>query len=363
MNILVIKFRHIGDVLLSTPLLESLKLTYPDANIDVAVNDYCEDILRHNPNVRNVIAYKRSQGSRKNFWQRLKTEWAYLRQFYHKYDLVLNLTEGDRGCLITALSGASERIGFHKKDSLIYRMAGFTAVTPWLEAIHTVQKDLKLLQHIPDAKESYKVQLAVSAADEETAAKLITKYDLDDGFVLIHPVSRGLYKCWPSERFAQLVDHLWLTLGKKVLLTSSSDPVEVEMLQEIASLCTSSPATAAGEVNLPAYRALVDRAELYIGIDSAPTHIAASTETPTIALFGASKPHIWGPWDNEQGADYKLQDGIQRSGKNTLIAKMDLSKFEIDGYQHPELRIDIPLQDVVGEIELQLRASAQKESP
>ncbi|MGH1460819.1 MAG: putative lipopolysaccharide heptosyltransferase III [Neptuniibacter sp.] len=351
MKILVIKFRHIGDVLLSTPLIESLSLTYPEATIDVAVNDYCESVVAHNPHIKKVISYSRKKGQKRGFWKKLTDELKYLSQFYHQYDLVLNLTEGDRGCLITAISGAKARIGFHKKDSFLFRLAGFTAVTPWLEAIHTVKKDLRLLEHLPEAKESTRVLLGASEEDQASARSLVKRYDLGDDFIVIHPVSRGLYKCWHEQRVASLVDYLMQQRSKKVLLTASPDPVEADMLEKIARLCESSPVVAAGELNLPAYRVLVDLAELYIGIDSAPTHIAASTGTPTIALFGSSKPHIWGPWDNQQGADYEVRDGVQQSGKNTLIAKMDLSKFEIDGYQHPELRIDLDVDEVISEVD------------
>lgn len=354
MNILVIKFRHIGDVLLSTPLLESLKLTYPTADIDVTVNDYSQDILLHNPHIRKVIPYTRVKGKKLSLWQKIKAEYSFLRQFYNRYDLVVNLTEGDRGCLITAISGAKARLGFVKDKRLLVKMARFTATSPWLEALPTVEKDLRLLEHLHEAKVSKRVLLAISEQEKQQANQLIEKYYLGEKFILIHPVSRGLYKCWHEQKVAKLVDYLMLDKGKKVILTASSDPLEGKMLNEIVAQSMAQPIVAIGELTLPAYRALVDRAACYVGIDSAPTHIAASTQTPTISLFGSSKPDIWGPWDNEQGGGYEVKDGVQVRGKNTLIAKMDLSKYELDGYQHPELRIDIELDDVIAEVDKHL---------
>jgi len=97
MNILVIKFRNIGDVLLVTPLLYNLKQHYPKANIDVAINQGTESMLSLNPNVNELIIYNRDQIKALPIVKRLYKEVKFFLSFRKRaYDLVINLTEGDR---------------------------------------------------------------------------------------------------------------------------------------------------------------------------------------------------------------------------------------------------------------------------
>ena len=97
MKILVTKFRNLGDVLLSTPLFASLKAIYPDSELHVSVNDFCTQVVADNPHVDKVIPYSRGKKNERAFWQRISAEVRFYLQFKGKYDLVINLTEGDRG--------------------------------------------------------------------------------------------------------------------------------------------------------------------------------------------------------------------------------------------------------------------------
>ena len=100
MKVLIIKYRNIGDVLLSTPLINNLKHHYPDSVIDFALNKGCEDMVLNNPNINKVIIYDRSRIKRLGVFSRLKEEVGLINKVYQqKYDIVINLTEGDRGAI------------------------------------------------------------------------------------------------------------------------------------------------------------------------------------------------------------------------------------------------------------------------
>ena len=98
MKILLIKFRNIGDVLLSTPLVTNLKQHYPSSRIDFCVNKETEPMLTLNPNLNEIFTYDRVNIQSLNITSRIKEEVRFISFFKKKkYDIVINLTDGDRG--------------------------------------------------------------------------------------------------------------------------------------------------------------------------------------------------------------------------------------------------------------------------
>ena len=330
MKILVTKFRNLGDVLLSTPLFASLKAIYPDSELHVSVNDFCTQVVADNPHVDKVIPYSRGKKKEQSLWQRIRMEIDFYRQFIGQYDLVINLTEGDRGCIISAISGASRRMGYIKKPTLFNRLARFDTTFDSQERIPTVEKDLQFAEAIDSRKVIKKVTLGWRKDHEEMIDELLLRLGLSEGFVVVHPVSRWMYKCWDSAKVAQCIDHIQKKWQKPVLLTTSSDPKEACIADEIASYCHKKPLQLPQPVNLQAYAYLTSKACMFFGIDSAPMHIAASTDTPVIALFGASEPNLWGPWDNERGSNYQLMTGVQHNGIHCVISNANMELY-VDG--------------------------------
>jgi heptosyltransferase-3 len=118
-------------------------------------------------------------------------------------------------------------------------------------------------------------------------------------FVQVHPGSRWLFKCWPAERTAALISQLAAD-GHAVLITGAPDPRERLLVDAIAAALPDAVrarvADATGTLTLRELAAVTARARLFIGVDSAPMHIAAAMGTPVVALFGPSGEHEWGPW-------------------------------------------------------------------
>ncbi|WP_422462361.1 putative lipopolysaccharide heptosyltransferase III [Endozoicomonas sp. ALB115] len=327
MKILVTKFRNLGDVLLSTPVFASLKAIYPESEVHVSVNDFCVQIVEDNPNVDRVIPYQRSKNKKQGLLGRIGNEFKFYRQFIGQYDLVINLTEGDRGCIISALSGASRRLGYVNKPTLINKLARFDTSFDSRERIHTVQKDLQFIEAIDSSKVDRKVTLGYKSEHKNEVETLLRELGLEKEFIVVHPVSRWMYKCWDASKVAQCIDHLQQKWQKPILLTTSADPKEVSMAQEILAFCKSKPLLLPKQIDLQAYACLVSKACLFFGIDSAPMHIAASTDTPVVALFGGSTPDLWGPWDNSEGSNYQEITGIQHNGLHTVISNNNMEIY------------------------------------
>ena len=129
-------------------------------------------------------------------------------------------------------------------------------------------------------------------------------------FVLIHPAARWPFKCWEDDKFADVVVHL-LNQGLHVVLTCSPDPVEVAMTAEIERLARAKFSTGSsqlvnvgGKMSLPLLAALLKLSKFYVGVDSAPMHMAAALNVPQVALFGPSWVQEWRPWSDKATVIY-----------------------------------------------------------
>ena len=147
MKILLLKFRNIGDVLLITPLISNLKDHYPDAQIDIAVNKGTESMLTINPNINKVIIYDREFVKALSLFKRLFKEIKFSFGFRKEnYDIVINLTEGDRGSQITWLSKAPVRVGHINKNWILKNV--YTHELPEQKLRHTIETNLDPLRNL-----------------------------------------------------------------------------------------------------------------------------------------------------------------------------------------------------------------------
>ncbi|MEO8134231.1 MAG: putative lipopolysaccharide heptosyltransferase III, partial [Betaproteobacteria bacterium] len=163
---------------------------------------------------------------------------------------------------------------------------------------HTVELDLDALRRIGLHPADADKRLVLRPGPEAVArvdALLQTHAVIAGSFIQIHPGSRWQFKCWPAARVAALIDQL-VHEGEQIVLTGAPDPREQAMLGEILKLTKAPVTNLAGQLSLPELAALTGRARAFVGVDSAPMHIAAAMGTPAVALFGPSGEVEWGPW-------------------------------------------------------------------
>ena len=118
----------------------------------------------------------------------------------------------------------------------------------------------------------------------------------DQPLVVVHPVSRWLFKAWSGAECAEAIDGLVRSQGVAVALTSGPGSAEVEAAGRILAAVTAPVINLVGRTSLEELAALLGRAALFIGVDSAPMHMAAALGVPVVALFGPSGEFSWGPW-------------------------------------------------------------------
>ena len=331
MKILIIKFRNIGDVLLSTPLISNLKHIYPNSQIDIALNKGCEDMVSNNPNINNIIIYDRPRIKKLSILSQFKEEVRFTRNIRNNhYDMVINLTEGDRGAQLAFLSGASKKLGFPVRKGLLSKIKIFDKLGDDKKWQHTVEKDLQFINLLGKEVDNKEVKIYWPNKVKQEIDKILADNNIDQ-FVHIHPVSRWMFKCWEDDRMASIIDYLQQDKGLKVIITGAPVKKELDRIDKILELCKTNPINLSGALTLKHLACLSSKAKLFFGVDTAPMHMAAATNTPVIALFGASFPVIWGPWNNDSDkVSFQDKDGFQTNDLHYVISNMNHEIFYID---------------------------------
>ncbi|WP_337026471.1 putative lipopolysaccharide heptosyltransferase III [Pantoea eucrina] len=300
-SILVIKLRHHGDMLLTTPVINALRARYPDAHIDVLLYKETRPMLEAHPAIRQLHIIDRSW-KKEGSLQKLRHELALLSAVRAcRYDLVINLADQWRSAIITGLSGAAVRIGFayRKRDNALWRWCHNQRVsTTGHHQLHTVEQNMSALAPLGIDVTNAVASMHFSEADRQKVDTLLAQQQIAGPFIVLQPTSRWVFKCWDDEKMAQLITAL-SDEGHTLVLTAAPDKKELAMIAHIQSLCSASRVVSlAGQLSLPQLAALIDAAQLFIGVDSAPMHMAAALDTPCLALFGPTKLQHWRPWGN-----------------------------------------------------------------
>ena len=312
-NILAVKSGDLGGVLLVTPALEALHKLFPNAEISVLVRSGAAAMLQNHPLVKRIFTGAKigPKRSLKMKLGRIGEEWKLLRQLRaEQFDLVVNFSRSDRGAILGWLSGAPRRIACSSKPRGLWRKdALYTFVsTRRQEGLHQVEKDLFLLSDYAAATGlsdpagellSHKggLRFHTTAEDrhwaDETWRTFYTQRRLR---VVVHPTSRHVLKCWSDENMAMLADRLIEIAGCAVVLTSGPDQTEVEKVRRILGFCRQQVPALTGTMTPCQLGAMLEGADLYVGVDTAPMHMAVAVGTKVVAIFGPSNNVVWAPW-------------------------------------------------------------------
>lgn len=269
----------------------------PDAKIDVLLYEETRAMLACHPDINQIYAIDRrwkKQGVRYQLareWQLLST----LRK--QQYDIVLNLADQWRSALITLFTGAPVRLGFNipKRRGVLWQHCHTRLVsTDNHQHLHTVQQNLSLLDPLQLETTDDTVGMYYAEPDLQRVTTLLKGVEK---YIVIQPTSRWFFKCWREEKFAAVLQALCED-GHTIVLTSGPDDKEREMVKKISAQVLSQEhvISLAGQLTLNQLAALIDKADLFIGVDSVPMHMAAALKTPCVALFGPSKLTFWRPW-------------------------------------------------------------------
>lgn len=297
MKILLVRLRLLGDVVFTTPLLRALRRRYPDARLTYVVEPTAEPVVRANPHVDRVIVVPRRRGI-----GRLRDDVALARVLRNaRFDIAIDLHGGPRGAWLTWGCGAPMRIGYTTAGrSWMYTHP--VARPADLSARHSVLKQWELLAPLgvdtcDPVRDS--VEMLEDAGAAARVGEMLRHEGVRDGdpVILLHVSAGNPFRRWPLESFAALVSQLAARDPRRyfVLTSGPSDADAARRLRDQIRAISAARMTQ-GSFGVDELRALAARATVYIGGDSGPMHIAATTRTPIVGLFGPTLAERSMPW-------------------------------------------------------------------
>jgi heptosyltransferase II len=324
-RILVIRYRFIGDTILTVPFLRNLRRVFPDARIDVLVGPQSGQVLAGCPYINELIEfdttrfhkYDSGYGGKKNFlayaWQLRKG----------RYDTAFVLKRSFSSALLALLIGANERIGYSTKgrDFLLTRK------TPWNGNIHEVESTLDVLRcaGVP-VRDNY-LEAWVSPEEMTELLKLAPALSNIKKPVLLHAAAAHPDKLYPLEFWAQIARTLHETWDFTPVFTGA--PLDSELYSNLERLAGVPCLNLAGKLSLRQSMALYTLMKLSICVDSGPAHLSAAVGTPTIALFGPTDPVRWRPFGEKHLALFDEQLICRPCNYNkTCIDRPCLTQFD-----------------------------------
>ncbi|MCF7821053.1 MAG: glycosyltransferase family 9 protein [Mariprofundaceae bacterium] len=307
MRALVVVCRYLGDVLLATPLAKSLEAS--GYEVDWLVAPGTGSIIEGQSYARHI--YSLEPG--------ISSVWNTTRKLWKQYDLACVLTGSDRPMLVSLAAAKKTHALLPTRAQDSWKRLMSSSWIGYDSESHVVNYSVKL-QELIGLTPCRDVDIHWSADDLHGLTEAM-KWGINTPYVHIHPFARWPYKLWSDEKWQQLIMAIH-NEGMKIVMTAA--PEESEQAKKIAGAVPEDAIQIfAGALNWRQLAALSGHAKLYVGLDTANTHLAASTGVSTIAVFGPTNPQIWGPWVNgfKDRSPYQpaAASGVQVAGNITLV--------------------------------------------
>jgi len=351
-RVLIICLHKAEQAMAATVVIDNLKEIFQNSHIDVLAYRHSLELLSNNAHIDSIISFEDKSSS---FLSKLL---FFATLFFAKYDLVLDISKDNDGAFASYFTFATQRIGKLHMHGLASKLKCYTHSVNEGAYRHMVENCLDRLRAIDLKILSKTVNFDISKTAYEKIDNILKTKGIGE-FVHFHPVSSELAKCADEKLVAQCIDYIQEVKGLKVVATALNNPIEADKLFAILTHCKHPPLTMVGLLNLAELGALSARAKMFFGVDGLPLHIAASQNTPTVALFGPSGVYNWGAWDNDvYESTYTHRNGIQKMGKHTMIQEelncIPCGKNGCDESQISDCLMNIPLEKVKTQIDEKL---------
>lgn len=291
-RILVIKLRATGDVVLATPVIENLKRRFPQARLSFLTEEASADILRWNSLLDELIVLPVRRWERAGFSGSWREQARFYRNLRRKrFDLAIDLFGNPRSAILTWLTGAPDRVGYAFRGR---RHAYNTVVTPSNQTRHEVLFHLEALEAMNIPIAANRASVAIPGAAETMAGRWLRENASEGRAVIgLNPGGGWAIKRWPPEYFGRLADALIDEYGVEILILWG--PGEEGLAGEVAGAMEHRPLMLPA-ATLAELGAFLKHCGLVVSNDSAPMHMAAALNVPTVGIFGPTAPRAQGPW-------------------------------------------------------------------
>jgi heptosyltransferase-3 len=301
-KVLIVQVGDIGDVVWAIPSLRAVKETFPRARVSVLVRGGSGCLLAADPHVEKIFEIPPDRGNAvQGFAAQLRLIGALRRE---RFDLVFDLRADDRGAIMTRLTGAAMRGALYYENVPFWRNRMFThllskPVFAKERELGAAEQSLGILRGFGIDTQDTAPQIRVPDEVMERVRKILPAQECfqrnNNGirWVTVNPFSRWLYKEWPSNRWAEVMDALWREFEIATIIVGA--PSEKSRADKIVRRCHKGVYSLAGETSLIELAGVLCLSGLHLGVDSAAPHIAAAVGTPTVTIYGPSSWRDWAP--------------------------------------------------------------------
>lgn len=285
----------IGDVVLSLPSLQTLRILYPSARITAIVKPPTDQLLADHPSLDTIIQFPKNKGDSfiKQFNYALK-----LRKYH--FDLGIVFPNSLHSALMLVLAGARFRLGYRTDGRRILLTHSIPVIRKEKRTSYRVNYFHKILSplnpgSVPDCYDPiWKKSRGVTLKN----SLIMMGVDKKDDLITIHPGASKPERAWHAERFGVLCQKLIKQYRIKIILLGTSE--ERPLLKKISEFCPPDKVNVVPAFNLNEIIQLLKMSRLFIGNDSGLLHLASLVGTPVVGIFGPGHSDTTGPFLDAQ---------------------------------------------------------------
>ncbi|RKF22156.1 glycosyltransferase family 9 protein [Alginatibacterium sediminis] len=344
-KILVLAIHCIGDSLLTTCQVASLKKAFPSGNIDVLVTARGAMVYDSNPEVNKVICLPQKMG--------LKQYWRYLLKQFRSYDFVVNEQTSDRSAIYSWILGR-RRLGIinpSEKSAWLKKLVYTDFVLEQEQYEHKIMRNLRMLSPLNIA--SYP---SVVSPQQRIPSELIVKLPQD--YIVVHAPSSNTIKQWPESSWIKLIDGL-VARGYNIVLTGADSERDKQIVTSVLSGIQASEQvfSLVGQLNFAQTGTLLEQSIGFIGPDSGPGHLAAGFNIPIISIISVAPASVWSPWPKNavipKRASSIYQDRIPVIQENNNVTVLQSDRACVPCYQDLCKYVDQPYSPCLTDISVE----------
>lgn len=307
-RILITRLSHIGDCLLTIPMLNAIRDHHPDAFVAWAVESPTHHLLKNHSGINQIISIPKGWLGKPASWRAIRTQLKSL-----KFDIAIDPQGLTKSAMLGWMSGATKRVGAKGQWG--------RELSPWLnnsrvrpQSTHVVERSMELLAAVGIEQPQIRFELPTDAAADKNIDQWLQEKSLDR-FAVVNPGGSWASKRWENERFGSVASHLFNKHGLKTVVTWAGIE-ELAMAEEIVDL-NPAGSVLASRTNLPELQSLLARANFFVGCDTGPMHLATAVGTPCVGLYGTTRPEDSGAFGSQNIAIQKwYQSGSCKKRRN-----------------------------------------------
>lgn len=321
----IVRLSAIGDVVHTMPIAHALKSAFPHLHLTWVVEDRCEQMVRSNPFVDEIVTVPRHRWRAAR--RRVKT-WSEVSELirnlrHRRFDLALDMQGLMKSALIAYFCGAPKRYGYHWQREGARFLVRAVPVNP--ASIHVVQQYLDVARFLGAEPTTVDFGIRVPDSVRDEAARLLAELGVGGEYLVINPSAGKDVKRLPTATVARIVDRVEEVGLPVVLVGHSSDAV---LGQEIASSARRPVRSLIGRTDLIHLAAVLKGAKVHLCGDTGSGHIAAALNTPVVSVFGPTDPDRSGPYGQREGVISRYGVGDPMTSIATITADEVWAKLE-----------------------------------